>query len=84
MSCGALVENVPLERWIQLMIGVFKIVNLAWVYKFAVIGYTWLFVYESVHSYEEGMHVTPKPAMAFFIADFFSLFEQIRPESDVS
>ena len=31
---------VPLERWIQLMIGGFKTVNLAWINKIVVIGYT--------------------------------------------
>ena len=42
------------------MIGDFKNVNLAWVNKNAVIGYNWLFVYESSHSYEEGMLVPPR------------------------
>ena len=41
------------------MIGGFKTVSLAWVNKIAVIGYPWLFVYESFHSYKEGMHVPP-------------------------
>jgi len=53
-----LVKNIPLERWIQLMFGGFKNVNLAWVNKIAVIGYTWLFVYQNAHSYEERMHVS--------------------------
>ena len=44
-------KHVPLERWIQLMIGGFKIVNLAWV-KNVVIGYTWIFVYESAGRYK--------------------------------
>ena len=51
-----LVKNVSLERWIQLFIGGFKTVSLAWVNKFAT-GYTWLFVYESAHGYEEGIYV---------------------------
>ena len=38
------------------MIGGFKTENLSWINKIAVIGFTWLFVYESAHSYEEGMH----------------------------
>ena len=37
----AVLKHFPLERWIQLMIGGFKTVNLAWVNKIAVIGYTW-------------------------------------------
>ena len=49
-------KYVPLERWIQLMIGGFKTVNLAWVNKIAVIGYTWLFVYESAGRYERRMN----------------------------
>ena len=43
----AVLKHVPLERFIQLMIGGLKTVNLAWVNKTAVIGYTRLFVYES-------------------------------------
>ena len=42
----AVLELVPLERWTQLMIGGLKTVNLAWVNKNAMIGYTWIFVYE--------------------------------------
>ena len=45
-------KHVPLERWIQLMICGFKTVNLAWVNKAAMIGYTWHFVYESLRRYE--------------------------------
>ena len=41
-------KHVPLERWIQLMIGSFKTVNLARVNKIAVISYTWLVVYEAL------------------------------------
>ena len=52
-------KNVPLERWIQTIIGGFKTVNLPWVNKTAGIGYSWLFVNGCAHSYEEGMHVTP-------------------------
>ena len=44
----AVLKRVPLERWIQFMIGGFKTVNLAFVNKVAVFGYTWLFVYESI------------------------------------
>ena len=36
-------RHVPRERWIQLMNGGLKTVNLAWVIKIAVIGCTWLF-----------------------------------------
>ena len=36
-------KHVPLERWIQHMIGVLKTVSLAWVNKVTVIGCTWLF-----------------------------------------
>ena len=52
-------KHVPLERWIQLMIGGFKTVNLAWVNKIAMIGYTWLFVYESLRRYEGRMNAAP-------------------------
>ena len=45
-------KHVPLERWIQHMIDGFKTVSLAWVNKIAMIGYTWLFVYESAVRYE--------------------------------
>ena len=37
------------------MIGGLKTVNLAWVNKIAVIGCTWLFVYESALTYETRM-----------------------------
>ena len=49
-------KHVPLERWIQLISGRFKTVNLAWVNKIALIGYTWLFVYESPRRYEGRMN----------------------------
>ena len=49
-------KHVPLERWIQHMIGGLKTVNLAWVNKIAVIGCTWLFVYESALTYEGRMN----------------------------
>ena len=39
------------------MIGGVRTINLTWVNKITVIGYTWLFVYESAHSYEEKIHV---------------------------
>ena len=55
-----LVKNVPLEHWIQLMIGGFKTLNLAWVNKIAVNGYTWLFVYKSAGRYEGRMNAAPK------------------------
>ena len=48
-----LVKNAPFQRWIQFMIGGFKSVNLARKNKVDVIGYTWLFAYQSPHSYEE-------------------------------
>ena len=48
-----------LERWFQLMFGGFKTVNLTWVKKFAVVGYTWLFFNQRAFSYEERMHVLP-------------------------
>ena len=34
------------------MIGGFETVNLAWVNEIDVIGYTWVFVYESAGRYE--------------------------------
>ena len=37
------------------MIGGLKNVNLAWVDKIVMIGYTWLFVYESARRYEGRM-----------------------------
>ena len=48
----AVLKHVPLERWIHLMIGGFKTVNMAWVNKFAMIGNTWFFIYESARRYE--------------------------------
>ena len=48
-------KDVPLERWIQFVIGGFKTVNLAWANKVVMIGYTWLFVYESLRMYEGRM-----------------------------
>ena len=53
-------RNVPLERRVQLMFGGFKTVKSVWMNKNALVGYAWLFVYESAHSYEEGMHVPPR------------------------
>ena len=38
------------------MTGGLKTGNLAWVNKVAVIGFTWLFVYERAHSYEGRMN----------------------------
>ena len=52
---SAVLKHVPLERWIQLMIGGFKTVNLAYVNKISMTGYTWLFVYESARRYEARM-----------------------------
>ena len=49
-------KNVPLERWIQHKIGGLKTVSLAWVNKIAVVGCTWLFVYESALTYEEPLN----------------------------
>ena len=45
-------KHVPLVRWIQHMIGGLKTLSLAWVFKIALIGCTWLFVYESALTYE--------------------------------
>ena len=42
------------------MIGGFKTVNLSWVNKIAMIGYTWVFVYESARSYEGRMDAAPE------------------------
>ena len=50
---------VPLERWIQLMIGGFKTVSLAWVNKITIIGYIWLYVYESTRRCEGRMNAAP-------------------------
>ena len=41
------------------MIGGFKTVSLAWVNKNAMIGYTWLLVYESARRYEARMNAAP-------------------------
>ena len=49
-------KHVPLEHWIQQMIGGLKTVSLAWVNKIAVSGCTWLFVYESALTYEGRMN----------------------------
>ena len=58
-------KHVPSERYIQLMIGGFKTVNLAWINKFAMIGYTWLFVYESAHRYQGRTNAAPGPQLTF-------------------
>ena len=42
------------------MIGGFKTVCLACVNKVAMIGYTWLFVYESLRRYEGRMNAAPR------------------------
>ena len=55
----AVLKHVPLERWIQHVIGGLKTVNLAWVNKFAVIGCTWLSVYESALTYKGRMNAAP-------------------------
>ena len=55
----AVLKHVPLERWIQLLLGGLKTVNLAWVNKFAMIGYTWLFVYERPRRYKGRMNTGP-------------------------
>ena len=52
-------KQVPLERWILLMIGGFKPVSLVWVNKVAMIGYTWLFVYDSLRRYEGRINAAP-------------------------
>ena len=52
----AILKYVPLERWI----GGFETVNLAWVNKIALIGYTWLFVYQIARSYEGRMNAGPE------------------------
>ena len=49
-------KHVPLECWIQHMTGGFKTVSLAWVFKIAVIGCKWLFVYKSALTYEGRMN----------------------------
>ena len=52
-------KHVPLKRWIQLMIDGFETVDLAWVNQTAMIGYTWLFVYESTRRYVGRMNAGP-------------------------
>ena len=52
-------KNVLRERCIQLMFGGLKTVNLAWVKKFAVIGCSRIFVYESARSYQVRMNAAP-------------------------
>ena len=42
------------------MIGGFKTVNLAWINKVAMNGYTWLFVYENACRYEERVNAAPE------------------------
>ena len=49
---------VPLERWIQHMIGGFKTINLAWVNKVAMNGYTCFFVYENLRRCGDESRVT--------------------------
>ena len=60
-------KRVPLERWVQLMIGGFKTVNLAWINEIAVIGCTWLFVYESARNFEERMNAALGHVLLFVI-----------------
>ena len=55
----AVLKHVPLERWIQLMICGLKTVNLEWE-KIVMIGYTWLFIYESARTYEGRMIADPE------------------------
>ena len=55
----AVLEHVPLERWIELMTGGFKTVSSAWVNKFDMIGYTRLFVHESARRYKGLMNAAP-------------------------
>ena len=57
MGCAR--KNVPLERCIQLMDGGFTNLNLAWMSEIAEIGYTWIFVYQRAHNYEDEMLVPP-------------------------
>ena len=57
----AVLKHVPLERWIQLMIGGFKTVNLAWVNKIVMMIYTWFFAYESVRRYKGRMSAVLQP-----------------------
>ena len=52
-------KHVPFECCIQLMIGGLKTVNLAWVNKNAMIGYTWLFAYDSARRYRGWMNAAP-------------------------
>ena len=52
-------QHVPLERWIQHMIGDLKTGNLSGVNKISVIGCTWLFVCESALTYEGQMNGAP-------------------------
>ena len=52
-------KNLLLERCSQHMIGGLKTVNLTWVNKIAVIGGTWIFVYESARSYERRLNAAP-------------------------
>ena len=56
----AVLKHVPLEGWIQLMIGGLKTGKLAWVNKIALIGCTWLLVYESAPTYEGRMNAAPE------------------------
>ena len=53
-----MIAVVPLERWVQLMSGRLKTVNLAWVNRIPLIGNTWLFVHEITRSYEGRMNAT--------------------------
>ena len=54
--CSARKKNCLHEHWIQLIIGGFKTVSLAWIMKLAVIGYTcFLFIKEPIDTREECM-----------------------------
>ena len=57
------------------MIDGFKTVSLAWVNKIAMIGYTWLFVYESARRYKGRMNAAPD------VFTFFKLISHVLSKS---
>ena len=74
---GLVVNNVPLERWIQLIIGDFKTVNLARANETAVIGYTRIFVYQRARCYKGRMNAGPDHRYVLERKSFFSDLKKI-------
>ena len=71
-------KHVPLERWIQYMIGGLKTVNLTWVNKIGVVGCTWGFVYERAFTYEGRKNAVPVHSYLNYDTYFINSSEMIE------